>query len=97
MEQTVAQKMQSQLQEKLEDAFESVVNQKNEFYKNNPQKIPEKSTINALISSASLANSAISGGSSLIPGPWGMLAVVPELVVVIRNQIALIYDIGKKI
>jgi uncharacterized protein (DUF697 family)/uncharacterized tellurite resistance protein B-like protein len=100
MEQTVAQKMQSQLQEKLEDAFESVVNQKNEFYKNNPQKIPEKSTINALISSASLANSAISGGSSLIPGPWGMLAVVPELVVVIRNQIALIYDIaaanGKK-
>lgn len=100
MEQTLNQKMQSQLQGKLEDAFETVVNQKNEFYKNNPQKIPEKSTVNSMISSVSLANSAVSGGSSLIPGPWGMLAVVPELVIVIRNQIALIYDIaaanGKK-
>lgn len=100
MEQTLSQKIESQLKEKLEDAFESVVKQKNSYYEKNPQKIPEKNTTTSLISSVALTNSAISGGSSLIPGPWGMLAVVPELVVVIRNQIALIYDIaaanGKK-
>lgn len=99
-EQTLSQKMETQIREKLEDAFDAVVNQKNDYYKNNPQGIPEKNSIKALINSVSLTNSAISGGSSLIPGPWGMLAVVPELVLVIRNQIALIYDIaaanGKK-
>lgn len=100
MSETIAEKMQSELQGKIEDAFESVVKQKNEYYKKNPSQIPEKSAIGSLISSAALKNSAVSAGSSLIPGPWGMLAVVPELVVVIRYQIALIYDIaaanGKK-
>ena len=94
MEQTVSEKMQAQLQGKLEEAFAAVVNQKNDYYQKNPSKIPEKSAINSLISSVALTNSAVSAGSSLIPGPWGMLAVVPELVLVIRNQIALIYDIA---
>jgi len=96
----LADKMEAELREKLESAFESVVKQKNEYYQNNPQKIPEKSSISSLIGSVALTNSAISGGASLVPGPWGMLAVVPELILVIRNQIALIYDIaaanGKK-
>jgi uncharacterized protein (DUF697 family) len=94
MEQTLAQKMEAQINEKLGDAFESVVKQKNDFYQKNPQKIPEKNSTTSLISSVALTNSAISGGANLIPGPWGMLAVVPELMIVIRNQIALIYDIA---
>lgn len=99
-EKSLSEKMQSEISEKLEGAFEAVVNQKNDYYKNNPQEIPKFDSIKSLISSAAMTNSAISGGSSLIPGPWGMLAVVPELIVVIRNQISLIYDIaaanGKK-
>lgn len=94
MEQTLSQKMETQISDKLADAFESVIRAKNDYYQNNPQAIPQKSTIDSLIKSVALTNSAISGGSSLIPGPWGMLAVVPELILVIRNQIALIYDIG---
>jgi hypothetical protein len=100
MEQTLAEKMQAQLQDKMEDAFETVVKQKNTYYQENPSKIPELSSISSMISTVALTNSAVSAGSSLIPGPWGMLAVVPELIIVIRNQIALIYDIaaanGKK-
>lgn len=100
MEQTLSEKMQAQITEKLEDAFETVVKERNDYYQNNPVKIPEKGAVSSLIGSTALTNSAISGGASLMPGPWGMLAVVPELILVNRNQIALIYDIaaanGKK-
>lgn len=100
MTESVAEKIQKELSSKINDAFDAVIDQKNNYYKNNPNKIPSQSEIDSLISSAALTNAAISGGSSLIPGPWGMAAVVPELVVVVRNQIALIYDIaaayGKK-
>lgn len=94
MEQTLSEKMQAQITEKLEDAFETVVKERNDYYQNNPAKIPEKDAVSSLIGSTALTNSAISGGASLVPGPWGMLAVVPELILVIRNQIALIYDIA---
>lgn len=94
MEQTIAEKMESQITSSLEEAFDFVINEKKEYYEKNPSKIPDLKSIDTLISSMALANSAISGGSSLIPGPWGMLAVVPELTLVIRNQIGLIYDIG---
>ena len=90
----LADKMEAELREKLESAFDSVVKQKNEYYQSNPLKVPEKGSVSSLIGSVALANSAISGGASLVPGPWGMLAVVPELVLVIRNQIGLIYDIA---
>lgn len=94
MSESIKEKMQTELTEKIGDAFETVINQKNEFYQKNPTKIPDKAAIDSLISSSALANSAISGSASLIPGPWGMMAVVPELVLVIRNQIGLIYDIA---
>ncbi|MGB9739315.1 hypothetical protein [Chloroflexus sp.] len=37
---------------------------------------------------------AISGGLGLIPGSFGLLAVVPEIGLIIRNQVAMLYDIG---
>ncbi len=39
-------------------------------------------------------NMAVSGGINLIPGPWGMAAAIPEITILIRNQLAMIYDIG---
>ena len=51
-------------------------------------------SVSGLISSYTRNNAAISGGASLIPGPWGMAAVIPELTLVIRNQIQMVYDIG---
>lgn len=100
MSDSLTQKMQAKMVEGLESAFETVVNERNVYYQENPTKIPSLSEIDSKISAVALKNSAISGGASLIPGPWGMVAVVPELLLVTRNQIALIYDIaaahGKK-
>jgi uncharacterized membrane protein YebE (DUF533 family) len=93
-EQTLEQKMQDQITQKLEEAFDMVVKDKNKYYQQNPEKIPSPESIKSLISSVALTNSAISGGASLVPGPWGMLAVIPELILVIKNQIGLIYDIA---
>lgn len=57
--------------------------------------IPSKDSIESMIQSYSYKNAAISGGSSIIPGPLGMAAAVPEMIAVLRNQVAMIYDIAK--
>lgn len=94
MSKSLTEQMQEKISNGLESAFESVLNSQNEYYQKHPEKIPNEASIDALIRGSVTQNAAISGGASLIPGPWGMLAVVPELLVVIRNQIKLIYDIG---
>jgi len=91
---SLTEQMTEKLTEGLENAFESVHNAKQAYYRNNPLKIPSESEVGSLIRASVAQNAAVSGGASLIPGPWGMLAVVPELILVIRNQIGLIYDIG---
>lgn len=84
--------------EKIEGAInsslESVIESRSSHYRSNPDKRPHKATINSLISSSANTNAVITGGASLIPGPWGMAAVIPELTLVINNQVKLIYDIG---
>ena len=86
------------LQEKittgLEEAFNHVMKNRSDYYENHPTKIPNQGDSSRIIASYTRNNAAISGGSSLIPGPWGMAAVAPELVLVIRNQVQMIYDIG---
>lgn len=93
-EQTLKDKLSTEISSKLEEAFETVIKQKNAYYQQNPENLPTTREIKGLISSVALKNSAISGGANLVPGPWGMLAVVPELILVIKNQIGLIYDIA---
>lgn len=93
-EKSLSETMQEKLTEGLESAFEMVHTSKHEHYLKNPQDIPSVREIDSLIKVAATKNAAISGASSLIPGPWGMVAVVPELIAVMRLQIGLIYDIG---
>lgn len=88
------QKLQIELAEKLMEAFDFVVADRSNYYENNPGKIPDANAVDAIVSSYSTKNMAISGGVSLIPGPWGMAAAIPEVALVIRNQLAMIYDIG---
>lgn len=94
MTSTLAQQMEEKITDGLHSAFESVIVSRNEFYQQNPDRIPNQASVDALVRAAVTQNAAISGGASLIPGPWGMLAVVPELMLVVRNQITLIYDIA---
>lgn len=50
--------------------------------------------IDKLIKSYSYKNAIISGGIGLIPGPVGMIAAIPEIVAVIKNQIKMVADIA---
>lgn len=86
------------LQKYLTDAmmgiFDSVRKNKEKEYKHKKDSsIPVN--VEQLIAKCSTANALISGGAGLIPGPWGMLAVAPEITLIIKNQIELVYDIGK--
>ena len=90
----LAQKLQMQLAEKMMGLFDLVVSDRSKYYQNNPDKVPDPASVPSIISSYGTTNMAITGGISLIPGPWGMAAAVPEVTLVIRNQLAMIYDIG---
>jgi uncharacterized protein (DUF697 family) len=86
--------LQNKLAEKMMGVFELVVSDRSGHFAKHPDKIPDKKSAPSIINSYSLKNTAISGGASLVPGPWGMVAVIPEIAAVIRNQLAMIYDIG---
>ena len=86
--------LQNKLAEKMMGVFELVVSDRSGHFAKNPDKIPDKTSVPSIINSYSVTNAAISGGASLVPGPWGMVAVIPEIAAVIRNQLAMIYDIG---
>lgn len=90
----VANTLKSKLAEKLMGVFELVVSDRSNHFAKHPEEIPDKKSVPSLINSYSLTNAAISGGVGLVPGPWGMIAVIPEIAAVIRNQLAMIYDVG---
>ncbi len=86
--------LQNKLAEKMMGVFELVVSDRSGYFAKHPDEIPDKKSVPSIINSYSLTNAAISGGASLVPGPWGMVAVIPEIAAVIRNQLAMIYDVG---
>lgn len=90
----VANTLQSKLAEKMMGVFELVVSDRRSHFAKHPDDNPDKKAVPSIINSYSITNAAISGGASLVPGPWGMVAVIPEIAAVIRNQLAMIYDIG---
>lgn len=80
--------------EKLNQLFEIVVVNRKNYYQDASHRKPILADIPRLIENCSKQNAAISGAAGVIPGPIGMLAVVPEIIAVTRNQLNLIYDIG---
>ncbi|MDW8283219.1 MAG: hypothetical protein RMK29_15995 [Myxococcales bacterium] len=48
----------------------------------------------AIVSHGANWNALTAGGASLVPGPWGLLTIVSELVLVVRNQLRMIYDLA---
>ncbi|MCP4750313.1 MAG: hypothetical protein GY866_05440 [Proteobacteria bacterium] len=87
-------RIQEKLSKKLIELFEFVVDEKKEFYERYPNKIPKSHGINDAISFYENQNAVISDSVGLIPGPLGMASALPEIGIIIRNQIRLIYDIG---
>lgn len=90
----VAEKLQTQLAEKMMGLFALVISERSNYFEQNPNEVFGQGAVSSIIHSYSVKNAGISGAASLVPGPFGMLAVIPELGLVIRNQLAMIYDIG---
>ena len=90
----IANTLQNKLAENMMGVFELVVSDRSGHFDKHPDEIPDKKSVHSIIDSYSKINFAISGAASLVPGPWGMVAVIPEIAAVIRNQLAMIYDIG---
>jgi uncharacterized tellurite resistance protein B-like protein/uncharacterized protein (DUF697 family) len=90
----LAQKLQIQLAEKMMGTFDLVLSRRSKYYSEHPDRVPPPSAITDIINSYATMNMTISGSINLIPGPWGMAAAIPEVTILIRNQLAMIYDIG---
>lgn len=85
--------IEKKISEGIENAVGMVINEREKHYANN--SAPTKDMIQKMVSNYSNANAAISGGTGLIPGPLGMAASVPEIILIIRNQLTMVYDIAK--
>jgi uncharacterized tellurite resistance protein B-like protein len=85
--------IEKKISEGIENAVGMVINEREKHYANN--SAPTKDMIQKMVSNYSNANAAISGGTGLIPGPLGMAATVPEIILIIRNQLTMVYDIAK--
>lgn len=81
------------INEGLQNAISSVIVSKQADWEKGG--VPTISSIESIIDKYSYLNASISGGAGLIPGPFGMAAAVPDIVSIIRNQIAMTADIAR--
>jgi len=80
------------ISDKLLNMFDLVIKERKHYHEENAnEKTPDDKKI---IQYYGNTNAAVSGGLSLIPGIAGLLTALPELILVIRNQLQMIYDIG---
>jgi uncharacterized protein (DUF697 family) len=86
--------IQNSLAEQLENIFDLVIKEREKHYRKKPEELPDKGDVRSIINGYSSANAAISGGLNLVPGPLGLVAIIPELAIIIRNQLSMICDIG---
>ncbi|MEL7071805.1 MAG: TerB family tellurite resistance protein [Cyanobacteria bacterium J06581_3] len=89
-----ADSLQEQLEEKIFGLFGQVVKDRANYYEAHPDELPTAESLPTLTKYCANQNAGISGGASLVPGPLGMLVVIPEIVLIIKNQVEMVYDIG---
>lgn len=82
------------LAEFLEGAFESVQLTRRQHFEQHENKRPNIGDVSKIISSYANQNALIAGAANLVPGPLGALTIFPEITLIIRNQIQMIYDLG---
>jgi uncharacterized protein (DUF697 family) len=86
--------LQAELADKMLDLFQSVVDERRAYYTQHADRVPRPEEAPAIIAKYATLNMGVSGGAGLVPGPWGMAAAIPELALILRNQLAMVYDIG---
>jgi uncharacterized protein (DUF697 family)/uncharacterized tellurite resistance protein B-like protein len=94
MSDEVPNKLQQKVTDSLNDVFERTINDRKKHYVDHPSELPERKDIDAIINKWANTNALVAGAAGLVPGPWGMLAAVPEIAAVIGNQTKMIFDLG---
>lgn len=87
-------KKQHEFTEKIIDAVEKVVNERFEYYSKQVAMKPMSGYCDEIINKNMLYNSGIAAASGLLPGPLGYISIIPELVLIVKNQLTMIYDIA---
>ena len=77
----------------LLESIQAITKERNKFYEKNPA--PDLKNLDKLVKKYCNQNAAISGTVGLVPGPWGMAAALPEIILIMKQQMKMIYDIGK--
>jgi len=90
--QNLTNQVQTQLAGQLLGMFEQVM-QTRQVAHQADLSLARQST-DSIVGSYSNVNAGISGSLNLIPGPTGMVLVIPEILLIMRNQISMVYDIG---
>lgn len=88
------EKIKVDIASQLQVIFDFVIEEKRDFFFRNPQKIPEFSQVQKILSFYGNQNCSIAGAVGLLPGPFGLAAAVPEISLILRNQVRMIYEIG---
>lgn len=84
----------AQLTEQLAGVFEGAATRRKAWFAEHPDERPSPGDARSIITSYAYKNAMITGALNLVPGPWGLVAVLPEIVTVLRNQVAMVYDLG---
>lgn len=84
------------LNEKLLDLLSSSIDERKKAYLNN-EIVDIPKDVEQIYKKIANKNSAISGASGLVPGPFGMALALPEIALILKNQINMVYDISKKL
>ena len=93
-EQPTQKGIQQKVSENILNTIDLVIADRKKYYHEHPDKTPHPQAIDEMIKRYAATNFAVSGALNLIPGPWGLITIIPDLMVVFRNQLALVYDIG---
>ena len=78
----------------LEEAIDHTITSRKTYFEQHPDKRPSALDLDKIINTYATQNFVIAGASNLIPGPLGMLAALPELTLILRNQLQMIYDLS---
>ena len=84
----------AKLSGQLLGVFDGAAEAQRRRFEAHPETRPQASEVDGIISYYSNLNAGISGALSLVPGPLGMAAAIPEILLVIRNQVKMVYEIG---
>jgi hypothetical protein len=85
----------TKIQGELGNKFFGILNNTfDDRLKNVTNSALSQTDVDELIKSYSQKNMLIAAASSIVPGPLGVFSAIPELVLTLGNQMAMIYDTG---